>query len=460
MKGRLAPALAASVLTAAVLMLAVLAVFAGQPAAAGTAKAGARPEPQIVEVISPGGIRAWLRQETSIPLLALEFRFEGGSTLVPAERAGAAALAAAMLTEGAGDRDAEAFRQVLADHSISLDFDAGREGLFGSVLTLTEHRDLSAGLVRDALLAPRLEEGALNRVRSAMLTSARRRSQDPNSLAYQAWRERAYGDHPYAIGTQGTEESLPGLGRADVEAFLQQALNKRTLIVGAAGDIGPAELGLLLDRMFGDLPDREPPPPVPPLPPIPAGVEVVPHPAAQSVIVFGHAGISRPDPDWPAAMVVAQVLGGSSFTSRLGSEVREKRGLAYGIGVSLNAEKNGGILAGRTATRNEAAAETMRIIREEWAKLAAEGPTAEEVEDAKAYLIGSFPLSLDSTGSIASVLVSMQYYGLGRDYWETRAAQFEAVTLDDARRVAAELLAPDALLSAVAGQPEGVTSSF
>ncbi len=440
--------------------LIVLIGFAAAAPAVAVTPGQQRQKPEIVEVVSPAGIRAWLRQEPSIPLLALDFRFEGGSVLVPAEKAGTATLAAHMLREGAGERDGEAFRQVLADNSISLDFDTSREGFSGSLFTLTENLDLAADLLRDALLAPRLEEDALNRVRSAMITAARRRAQDPNSLAYRAWRERAYAGHPYATDSEGTEETLPRIGREDVKAYLADVLNRRTLIVGVAGDISPEALGPLLDRAFADLPTQEPPPPTPPLPPMPAGTEVVPFPGDQSVIVFGQEGISRSDPDWPAALVVAQVLGGSSFTSRLGNEVREKRGLAYGIGVSLSAYKVGGILAGRTATRNDAAAETLRIIREEWGRLAENGPTAEEVEDAKTYLIGSFPLSLDSTNAVASVLVTMQYYDLGRDYWERRAAQFEAVTLQDAQRVARQLLHPDALLSVVAGQPQSVTSSF
>ena len=438
----------------------LIAGIAGLFALPGGAKAEAPGTPEIVEVVSPGGIRAWLRQESSIPLVALEFRFEGGAALVPAEKAGTAALAAAMLREGAGERGPEAFRQVLADNSIRLGFDATRAGFNGSLFTLTENLELAGDLLRDALMAPRLEEGALNRLRSALTTSARRRAQNPNSLAYRAWREKAYAGHPFAIGTRGTEETLPGIGGTDIEAFLAEVLNRRTLLVGAAGDISPQELGLLLDRVFGELPDKEPPPALPAVPPMPSGIEVVPHPAGQSVVVFGHAGISRTDPDWPAALVVTQVLGGSSFTSRLGQEVREKRGLAYGIGASLRAYRDFGTIAGRTATRNDAVSESMRIIREEWARLADNGPTAEEVDDAKAYLIGSFPLSLDSTGSIASVLVTMQYYGLGRDYWKTRAAQFEAVTVDDARRVAKRVLKPDALLSVVAGQPKDVTSSF
>ncbi len=416
--------------------------------------------PQIVEVVSPGGIRAWLRQDASVPLVALYFRFQGGASLLPAEKAGTAMLAAAMLSEGAGERDAEAFRQTLAGHSISLGFDASREGFSGSFLTLTEHQELTASLLRDSLLAPRLEENALQRVRDGMITSARRRSQDPTNLAYKAWRERAYAGHPYSVGTSGDEQTLPGIVRSDLEFFLAQVLNRRTLIIGVAGDIGPEELGRLLDLAFGGLPDREPPPVTSPVPPMQAGVEVVPHPAGQSVIVFGQKALTRSDPDWAAAMVVTQVLGGSSFTSRLGQEVREKRGLAYDIGVGLSAYKKNGLLLGRTATRNAAAAETMHIIREEWQRLAVDGPTAAEVDDAKTYLIGSFPLNLDSTGSVASVLLTMQHYGLGLNYWQERAAQFEAVTLADAKRVARRLLHADALLSVVVGQPKSVVSSF
>lgn len=431
----------------------------GPPFAAAPAFAAAG-KPEIVEVVSPGGIRAWLRQENSVPLVAFDFRFEGGSTLVAPEKAGAAALAASMLTEGAADRDGEAFRQVLADNSIGLNFDASREGFSGSLVTLTENLDLAAGLLRDALMAPRLDDAALARVRDSMVTAARRRSQDPHSMAYQAWRERAYAGHPYAIGTDGTEETLPHIQRADIEAFLAQVRTRRTLIIGVAGDIGPDALGALLDRAFGGLPDSPAPPEPPPVPAIPAGTKVVPHPAGQSVIVFGHSGVTRGDPDWPAALVVSQILGGSSFTSRLGREVREKRGLAYGIGVGLSAFKDNGLLMGQTATRNDAVAETMRIIDEEWRRLAADGPTAEEVDDAKTYLIGSFPLSLDSTDAVASVLVTMQYYGLPRTYWQERAAQFEAVSVEDAKRVALQLLNADALLSVIVGQPEGVTSSF
>ncbi|MGY9055795.1 MAG: M16 family metallopeptidase [Alphaproteobacteria bacterium] len=413
----------------------------------------------IVEVVSPSGIRAWLRQDKSIPLLAIDFQFAGGSLLVPPQKAGAATLAATMLNEGAGNRDAEAFRRVLADNSISIGFSAGRESLSGSLVALVEHQDLAVSLLRDALVAPRLDAVAFERQRAGMITAARRRLKSPNSIAYREWRETAFAGHPYVVGTAGTEETLPTITVQDLRDFLGKAISRKSLIVGVAGDIEPVALGLLLDKAFSELPSHDAPPPTPQLGVIPSGLSVIPFPAGQSVIVFGHGGIKRNDPDWQVALVVSQILGGGTFTSRLGLEVREKRGLAYGIGVGLSPSAAGGTMLGRTATRNEAVKEVLQIIADEWRRLADEGPTAKEVDDAKAYLIGSFPLSLDSTGAIAGTLVQMQFYDLGRSYWTERPALFEAVTVDVAKRVAKRILDVDGLLTVVVGQPAGVTSS-
>jgi zinc protease len=245
----------------------------------------------------------------------------------------------------------------------------------------------------------------------------------------------------------------------DVKGFLDQVLTRRSLVIGVAGDIEPASLGELLDQAFGGLSDQAPPADLPPAPVPPPGLTVIPHPSQQSVVVFGHAGIAREDPDWYAATVVTQVLGGSTFTSRLGAEVREKRGLAYGIGASLSPYRAGSVLIGRTATRNDAVAETLKIIADEWQRMADYGPTQAELDEAKTYLIGSFPLSLDSTGAIASVLVQMQVYGLERDYWTTRAALYTAVDLAEAQRVAKRILHPQALLQVVVGMPEKLATA-
>ena len=424
------------------------------------ASAQAQDKSGIVEVVSPSGIKAWLRQDSSIPLLAIDFQFQGGGAIVPAEKAGAAVLAARMLTEGAGEWDGEAFRQALADNAISLGFDAGRDSFSGGLTTLTVNRDLAVRLLRAALTAPRLEEAALRQEKAALVTERRRNLTRPNSIAFRNWFRTAFKGHPYSTSLHGTPDSVANVQSGDVAGFLQNVLTRRGLIVGVAGDIAPADLAQVLEQAFGGLPDHAPPPELPQAAPPPAGMMVIQQPSQQSVLVFGHDGIGRDDPDWYAASLVVQVLGGSTFTSRLGAEVREKRGLAYGIGASLSPYKSGALVLGRTATRNEAAAETAQIIRDEWRRLAEGGPSADELAEAKSYLIGSFPLSLDSTDAIASVLVQMQDFNLGRDYWSQRADKFRAVDLAMAKRVANQILKPDALLFAVVGAPDQVTATL
>lgn len=432
------------------LILVLLLVLTAMPAVA---------DDKIVEVVSPGGIRAWLRQDNSIPLMALKFRFSGGGRIVPAEKAGAAVLAARMLSEGAGEWDAETFRQALADNAIGLSFSAGRDSFSGDMTTLTENRKLAVSMLRAALTAPLLSVNALRQQKARLVSERRRSLTQPNSIAYRNWFRLAYDGHPYSRSTRGTPETVATVTDGDVRDFLSQVLTRQGLTIGVAGDITPDELAVLLDDAFGALPDHAPPPSPPPAPAPPPGLSVIEHPGQQSVIVFGHAGVARQDPDWYAALVVTQILGGSTFTSRLGKEVREKRGLAYGIGAGLSPSEAGAVLLGRTATRNEAAGEALALIESEWRRLAEDGPTPEEVDVAKTYLIGSFPLSLDSTGDIAGVLVQMQVYRLPRGYWDARPALFEAVTPERARQVAARLLQPDALLSVVVGNPDGIALS-
>jgi len=437
------------------ILLLILPVWAADIAAPARNHAGDA-QPAIVEVISPGGIRAWLRQDTSVPLFALEFRFAGGAASVPAAKAGTAAVAASMLSEGAGTRDAENFRQTIADAALRLSFNTSRDSFHGSLISLIETRELASELLRDALTSPHLDARVLKRIKAAHTASARRRAESPDSIAYKVWREVAFAGHPYSIGTEGTEKTLATIEPTDVRNFLDRVLTRDGLIIGAAGHIDTPTLALLLDEVFGRLPDHSAPLAPPPLPAVTGGTLIVPHPAPQSVIVFGHNGPKRQSLDWYAAHAIAQILGGSTFTSRLGAEVREKRGLAYGVGVGLSPGEAGGTLLGRTATRNDAAVETLAIVAEEWARMAAEGPTAAELERAKTYLIGSFPLGLDSTGAVAAVLVQMQVYDLGRDYIQRRPDLYRAITLADAKRVATALLRPERLLSVAVGEPEGV----
>src|SRR5205823_4070455 len=160
--------------------------------------------------------------------------------------------------------------------------------------------------------------------------------------------------------------------------------------------------------------------------------------------------------DWYAAYILNDIIGGGGFRGRLMKEIRDKRGLAYGVSTSLVPYRHAGLILGSVATENSRVAESIALIREEWQRMRGEGPSEAELRDAKAYLTGSFPLGLDSTQRIASILVQMQIDGLGIDYLERRAALINAVTLDQARAVARRLFDPARLSFAIVGDPAGL----
>jgi zinc protease len=233
-------------------------------------------------------------------------------------------------------------------------------------------------------------------------------------------------------------------------------LARDTLKIGIVGDVDAAEAGRLIDLAFGSLPAKADLRPVPSTTLKGRGVrKLVNLDVPQATIMFGGPGIPRSDPDFIAAYIVNHVLGGGSFSSRLYTEVREKRGLAYGVYTSLAWFDNAAIVIGNTATRADATAETVKVIEDEFRRMAETGPTEEELSKAKTYLKGSYVLGLDTSRKIASQLVQIQLDNLGIDYIERRSALIDAVTIADARRVAKRLL-DGGLVTVVVGRPKGL----
>jgi zinc protease len=430
----------------AALAAALLATFA-LPAAA---------EMKITEVVSPGGITAWLVEDHNIPFTALEIQFRGGTALDAPDKRGAVNLMTALLEEGAGDRDSRAFAEARDALAARFTFDAGTDSVGVSVRFLTENRDEATALLREALVTPRFDQDAIDRVREQVLSILRSDEKDPAAIAGNRLNALAFGDHPYASDGNGTLDSVAALTREDIQAAHRGALARDRIFVAAAGDITAEELGPLLDRLLGDLPATGAPLPgrAPWL--LPPGITTVDFPTPQSTVVFGHAGIPREDPDFFAAFILNEAMGGGRFTARLMSEVREKRGLTYGIGSYLIGLDQAEMYLGQFSASNDKVAEAIAVIRAEWARIAAEGLTEQELADTKTYLTGSYPLRFDGNSAIANILVGMQLEGLPIDYVLTRNARIEAVTMDDIRRVAARLFQPEALQFVVVGQPTGM----
>jgi zinc protease len=413
---------------------------------------------QIERVVSPGGIEAWVVHEPA-PLIAVEFAFIGGSEQDPPDKPGVAYLAADLWDDGAGDLDAKAFHSKLENKSIGLSFSAGRDHVRGSLRTLTANRDEAFDYLRLALTAPRFDTDAVERARAQLISRLQRQSTSPNDIASRTWWQTAFPDHPYGRPVSGTPDSIARISIDDLKSYTRRVLARGKLKVAIVGDIDATDVGVLLDRTFGALPAEPELTPVPDV--IMQGLGrriVVPMDVPQAVVTFGTRGIGRGDPDFMAAYIVNHILGGGSFSSRLYQEVREKRGLAYGVYDSLTWFDHASVLIGGTATRSAVTGEAIGIIESEIRRLADAGPIEQEVADAKSYLEGSYALGLDTSAKVAGQLIQMQLDNLGIDYIDRRSSLIEAVTLADTRRVAKRLL--DAgLLVTVVGQPQGVTST-
>lgn len=416
----------------------------------------ARAEVEIQEITTPGGITAWLVEENSIPFTALEIRFRGGAALDAPEKKGATSLMVSLLEEGAADLDSRGFARATESLAASFSYSLSDDAVRVSAKFLTENRDSAVDLLRDSLISPRFDEDAVERVRAQLLSSLRSDEKDPRSIATRVFDAMVYGDHPYALPQDGSVETVTDLTRDDLLAAHEGALARDRIYVGAVGDISPEDLSALLDTLLGDLPATGAPLPGPAQVTLDGDVHVVDFATPQSVAVFGQPGIDRDDPDFFAAFVLDHILGGGGFESRLMSEVREKRGLTYGIYSYLVDKDHAQLWQGSVASANERMAETVQVIRDEWQKMLDQGVTEDELENAKTYLTGAYPLRFDGNGPIANIIVAMQMEGLPIDYIATRNDKVNAVTLEEITRVGQELLDPSRLTFVVVGQPEGL----
>ena len=410
----------------------------------------------VQKVRSPGGIEAWLVEDYAVPLVALEFGFAGGASQDPIGKAGVATMLSGLLDEGAGSLDSEAFQRALDEDAIELSFSADRDAFTGHLQTLARNAARAFDLLALAVTEARLDAVPLERVRGQLSAGLRHEQNDPDAVAARQFRALSYPDHPYGRPVRGSLDSLPLIGRDDLVAMRAATFARDTLKIAVVGAIDAAALGRHLDDAFGTLPARGA------LEPIrtatfagTGGRHVTTLDIPQSTIRFGRQGLARDDADFPAGTVINHVLGGGIFSARLFREVREKRGLAYSVYSQLIALDHGAMMTGGTSTKNERARESMDVIAAEIRSLAEDGPTEEELDKAKKYLIGSYALRFDTSTKIASQLVHLQLDGYGVEYLDERNARIAAVTMADAKRAATRVFGEGDLLVAVAGRPDG-----
>lgn len=420
----------------------------------------ARADIDIKEVTTPGGIEAWLVEDHSIPFVAIELRFRGGTSLDEPGKRGAVNLMTALLEEGAGELDARAFARETERLATSFSYGAQQDSISISARFLTENKTESLALLRESLINPRFDVEAIERVRAQVVSGIQSDEKDPNSIAGRAFSALVYGDHPYGSPQSGTLETVSGITRDDLVSAHAATLGRDRLYVSAVGDVTEAQLSELLDELLLDLPETGAPLSTDAELNLPGGVKVVEFDTPQSIATFAQPGIDREDPDFFAAFVLNHILGGGGFESRLMQEVREKRGLTYGI-YSFLADRDGAqVWMGSVASANDRVAEAVDVIENEWERIRTKGVTPQELEDAKTFLTGAYPLRFDGNSTIANIAVSMQMDGLGTDYIANRNDRVNEVTLEHINRVAKELLDPSRLTFVVVGKPDGLTEGL
>ncbi len=396
---------------------------------------------EIERVKSPGGIEAWLVQEDTVPLVAMSFAFrDAGSSRDPAGKEGLANLMSGLLDEGAGKLDSATFQNTLEEKAINISFDAGRDGFFGTLQTLAANRDVAFDLLRLAITEPRFDDEAVERIRAQVISGIRSDARDPDAIAGKLFAETLFPGHVYSRPTDGTEASVAAIRKEDLQLFRTQAFGRDRLVISVVGAIDARTLGGLLDRTFGDLPKTAAPLQIADVVPVSGATASATLAIPQTIIRFGGPGLKRDDPDFMAAYVMNHILGGGSFSSRLYQEIREKRGLTYGVGTYLTPYDHAGLFVGGLGTSADKADEAITLIRAELKRMADEGPTEKELADAKAYLTGSYALRFDTSSKIARQLLAIQVDRLGINYVETRNDEINAVTLDQVKAAARRIL--------------------
>jgi zinc protease len=413
----------------------------------------------IQQIQSPGGIKAWLVEEHSVPLISLRYAFNGGNSQDPEGKAGLANFITAMMDEGAGDIKSEDYQERMEDLAMRMSYDDSKDSLYGSFETLTANRDTAVALLKLSVQSPRFDNEAIERIRQQLIANLIYADKDPDKVAVREWYAQAFAGHPYARPSSGTPKSVAAITRDDLLDYHKRVFARDNLNVVAVGDITAEDLGKLIDDVFGALPAKADLYPVPVTEPVQGGhQQVIDMGVPQSVAVFGLGAMRRMDPDFMTAFVVNHILGGGGFSAKLMEEVREKRGLAYSVYTYIQPDKYTSILLGSVATKNASMAQSLDIIRDEMKKMAENGPTQQDLDAAKSYLTGSYALRFDTNSKIAAQLLGLMQEGFGPDYVENRNKMINAVTLADAKRVAARLFKPENLIVTIVGRPAGVKS--
>ena len=410
----------------------------------------------IQQFITPAGISVWLVEEPSIPILSLRMAWEVGGALDPEGMEGLTDAMVYHMNEGAGDLDAQAYFKRMEELNMSFGCSAGSDNTYCNASMLTDNAEESFDMIALAYAEPRFDDGPFERFQREQEVGLKTRETSAGYLAGRAMDQALYPNHPYARDVSA--ESLAAISQDAMRTQKDKIMVREGMLVTAVGAISPQDLAALIDGAVAGLPDTGASMDVPNVVLNSATVEpiIVDLPQPQSLVSFKAPAMRREDPDFYTAVVLNYSFGGGGFESRLMKELRVEQGLTYGIGTRVSADEKIQVWSGGGQTKNESAGDFIQGIKDQMALVVESGITAEELSDAKAYLTGSYPLGFDSNSKIAGNMMGVRLDHLPVDFFDKRNAMVEAVTLEDANRVAKEYLKPESFTFVVVGEPEGL----
>jgi zinc protease len=407
----------------------------------------------VKTVDSPQGVETWLSEEHSSPMIAVNISFPAGSAYDPAARPGLAEMISSLLDEGAGDLNGDAFKQALESRAIRLAATVERDFLVITVTMLKENADEGFRLLALALQHPRFDADAIERMRAAQLATLKQDDEEATQIAAKAWYSAYYGQHPYAHPVKGTPMGVSAITAADIKSFVADHFVRDRVKVAVAGDMTAPQLQKYLQQLFAPLPAKTVPLPAKPAETAKPGSQTISLDEPAPVAVFGFVGPLRADPDYIPAYVANYIFGGGGFDSRLMDEVRDKRGLTYGISMAVNDSRSASVIIGNVQSQKAKISTALDVTKSEMARFTKDGANQKELDNAKTFLTGSFALQFDSNAKIARNLNGFQRSGLGPDYVEKRNAMIEAVTLAQVNAMAKKYYDPAKLVIVIAGTP-------
>ena len=412
----------------------------------------------IQQFTTPGGVSVWLVDEPSIPILSLQMAWPEGTASDPEGQEGLTNAFAYHMNEGAGELDSQAFFKRMEELNMSFGCGADNDNTYCTASMLTENAPASFALIGLAYAEPRFDEGPFERFIREQQVSLETRETDAGYLAGRAMEQALYPDHPYARETSA--ESIAALSIEAMRMQKNQIMVRNGMLVTAVGAISADDLARLIDTAVVGLPETAGISPVAPVTLASPQSEpiIIDLPQPQSLVRFTGPAMRQDDPDYYTGVVLNYTFGGGGFESRLMKELRVARGLTYGIRTGITAEDKIQTWSGSGQTKNESAGEFIEAIKDEMTQIVDTGITPEELSDAKAYLIGSYPLGFDSNSKIAGNMMEVRLDGLPVDFFDKRNAMVEAVTLDDVNRVASEYLSPENFTFVVVGEPQGMST--